>query len=246
MNHEDLQKGLTALHLHHTAARLDQIIAAADQHNWSIRTTLDHLIAAEIEHRNQRIVKERFRDAKLDQKLTVDQFDFHFHSSRKAMKSQLTSLLDLAFIDQKKDLIFVGNPGTGKTFWAKTLAYAATLNAKKVLFITAMDMINQLIAAETGYTLINKLKSFAAPHLLVIDEIGYLPLNANGSNMFFQVITSRHGKVSTIVTTNLVFSNWAKIFDSVELATAIADRLVQNSEIFVMGGPSYRKKQHLN
>ncbi|MBW1683124.1 MAG: ATP-binding protein [Deltaproteobacteria bacterium] len=122
------------------------------------------------------------------------------------------------------------------------MAYAATQANIKTLFTTTMDLINHLIAAEADHSLLKKLHYYQSPDLLVCDEIGYLPLGTQGSNLFFQVISQRHEKKSTIITTNLPFADWGKIFDSTTVATAIADRLVYNSEVFILEGPSYRKR----
>jgi DNA replication protein DnaC len=140
------------------------------------------------------------------------------------------------------DVILIGNPGVGKSLLAKTIAYGATQDGIKTLFTSAMDMINQLVAAQDNRTLLSKLKTYQSPDLLVIDEIGYLPLGQQGSNLFFQVISARHKQKSTIITTNLPFAQWGNIFDNTTVATAIADRLVYNSEILVMEGKSYRKR----
>jgi len=125
---------------------------------------------------------------------------------------------------------------------AKCIAYAATQAGIKTLFTTAMDMINHLISAEADHSLLKKLQFYQSPDILVCDEIGYLPLGTQGSNLFFQVISTRHERKSTIITTNLTFTEWGKIFDSTTVATAIADRLVYNSEILIMEGKSYRKR----
>ena len=151
-------------------------------------------------------------------------------------------LVDLNFIHDKKDIIFIGNPGTGKTLLSKCIAYAATQAGLKTLFTTAVDMINQLVAAEQDHTLLKKLKYYESQDLLVCDEIGYLPLGKQGSNLFFQIISARHEKKSTIITTNLPFAKWGTIFDGTTVATAIADRLVYNSEILILEGRSYRKR----
>jgi DNA replication protein DnaC len=107
-----------------------------------------------------------------------------------------------------------------------------------------MDMINQMIASDADHSLVKKLKHYQSPDLLIIDEIGYLPLGTQGSNLFFQVISSRHQDRSTVITTNLPFSKWGKIFDSTTAATAIADRLVNHSEILVLEGKSYRQREN--
>ncbi len=140
------------------------------------------------------------------------------------------------------DIILIGNPGVGKSLIAKTIAYAATQAGIKTIFTSAMEMINQLVAAQENHTLLTKLKTYQTPDVLVCDEIGYLPLGQQGSNLFFQVISARHEQKSTIITTNLPFAQWGNIFDSTTVATAIADRLVYNSEVLVMEGKSYRKR----
>ncbi|MCF6247385.1 MAG: ATP-binding protein [Desulfobacula sp.] len=172
----------------------------------------------------------------------MDQFDFSHHKSRKRENNRILNLIDLGFVQNKKDIIMIGNPGTGKTFLSKCIAYAATQAGIKTLFTTAMDMINQLVAAQTDHTLIKKLKFYQSQDILLCDEIGYLPLGRQGSNLFFQVISARHEKKSTIITTNLPFAKWGDIFDGTTVATAIADRLVYNSEILILEGPSYRKR----
>jgi len=106
-----------------------------------------------------------------------------------------------------------------------------------------MDMLNHLIAAEADHSLLKKLQHYQAPDLLICDEIGYLSLGRQGSNLFFQVISARHEMKSTIITTNLPFAEWGNIFDGTTVATAIADRLVYNSEILILEGQSYRKKE---
>lgn len=230
------------LRLKACAQNIAQVIEMATEKNWSTLKTVAYLFDLELEYRRQNRIALCFKKSKLTEKLTVDQFDFHYHRSRKEQKSKVLNLTSLEFMQQKKDVILIGNPGTGKSFLAKCIAYAATQAAKKVLFTTAMDMINHLIAAEADQSLLKKLQFYQSQDLLVIDEIGYLPLGQQGSNLFFQVISHRHELKSTMITTNLPFAQWGNIFDSTTVATAIADRLVYNSQVLILEGKSYRKR----
>lgn len=231
-----------ALKLKAVAEHLEQTITLAEQRNWTPLQALDHLFDLELELRKNNKIQRCFKQSKLYEKLTIDQFDFYFHHSRKNQKSRIVNLMDLEFIKHRKDIILIGNPGVGKSFLAKCMAYAATQAGIKVLFTTAMDMINHLIAADADHSLLKKLQYYQSQELLVIDEIGYLSLGSQGSNLFFQVISARHEKRSTVITTNRPFAQWGEIFDNTTVATAIADRLVYNSEVLILEGESYRKR----
>ena len=240
---ESIIEKCKALKLKAFAENLSDVIQMAAQKNWPTSQVIEHLLDLELESRRKSSIARRFNQSKLFEKPTIDQFDFSFHISRKKQKNRILNLMTMDFITQKKDVILIGNPGVGKSFLAKCIAYEATQANIKVLFTTTMDLINHLIAAKADHSLLKKLQYYQTPTLLVCDEIGYLPLGTQGSNLFFQVISARHEKKSTIITTNLPFADWGKIFDSTTVATAIADRLVYNSEILIMEGPSYRKRK---
>ncbi len=242
MNIESVIEKSKTLKLKAIAEHLEQTTAVAEHKNWTPLQTIDHLFDLELEMRKKNRIERCFKQSKLHEKTTIDQFDFNFHISRKNQKSRILNLMDLGFIKHRKDIILIGNPGVGKSFLAKSMAYAATQAGLKVLFTTAMDMINHLIAADADHSLLKKLHHYQSQELLVVDEIGYLSLGTQGSNLFFQVISARHEKKSTIITTNRPFAQWGKIFDNTTVATAIADRLVYNSEILILEGPSYRKR----
>jgi len=238
-----LKEKLSNLRLKVMAQQLEAVLEQAKQKNRDSVFVLNHLADLETEHRWQNAIKLRFQQSKLNEKITIDQFDFNHHKSRKDQKTQILSLINLQFVSEHKDVILIGNPGTGKTFLAKCIAYAACNANIKVLFTTAIDMINHLIAAEADRSLLKKLHYYQSPALLVCDELGYLSLGPQGSHLFFQVISQRHQAKSTLLTTNLPFAEWGNVFDSTTVATAIADRLVHNSEVLIFEGTSYRRKE---
>ncbi len=233
----EVQEKFKILRLKHCAESVEVILEQAAQKNLSPLQSINRLLDLEIEQRRLARIRRCFKQSKLLEEPTIDQFDFNYHSSRKKQKATILRLLDLEFIAAKMDIIFIGNPGVGKSLLAKTIAYAATQAGIKTLFTSTMEMINQLVAAQENHTLLTKLKTYQAPDILVCDEIGYLPLGQQGSNLFFQVISARHEQKST-----MPFAQWGNIFDGTTVATAIADRLVYNSEVLVMEGRSYRKR----
>lgn len=221
---------------------VETTIAEAAAKNLSVAATLEWLADMELEGRQRRAVERRFTCARLQIQPSIDAFHFHHHKSRVQAKNRILRLLDLSFLRQGTNVVLIGNPGVGKTFLAKSIGWKACQANQRVLFTTAMDMLNQLLASQVDHSLVRKLKLYTEPTLLLVDELGYLSLDQQTSNLFYQVISTRHSqKRSTIITTNTAFSDWGNILYNTTIATAIADRLVENSEIFLLGGDSLRK-----
>ena len=237
-----LHEKLNQLSLTTMSERLDQIVADAAAKNFSLVQALESLADSELDARNGRSIERRFRMSRLHARYSIDSFHFKHHKSRMELKTRILRLMDLDFLARGTSVIIIGNPGTGKTFLAKILAWRACQANRRVLFTTAMDMLNHLLASQVDHSLVRKLRVYTEPTLLVVDELGYLSLDQQTSNLLYQVISTRHSeKRSTIITTNTAFSDWGNILFNTTIATAIADRLVENSEVFLLGGDSLRK-----
>lgn len=237
-----LAEKLRLLRLSTMADELEPALERAAKDNLSTREALDRLAGRELEERRKRAVQRRFRESRLHAQWDIDSFDFGYHTSRKKAKARVLGLLDLGFIEQGNNVILLGNPGVGKTFLAKILGWRACQANIRVLFTPAMDMLNQLIASQADHSLIRRLNAYAAPQLLIVDELGYLALDQHASNLFFQVISTRYTlRRSTLITTNTAFSEWGNILHSTTIATAVVDRLVEDSEILLLAGESMRK-----
>jgi len=210
-----LVEKLDRLNLTTMSRLLESTLAEAARQNLSVAATLQWLADLEWEERQKRAVERRFHASRLQVRYAIDSFHFHHHKSRLQIKSKILRLLDLDFIAQGTNLVLIGNPGTGKTFLSKIIAWKACQANYRVLFTSAMEMLNQLVASQVDHTLVRKLKSYTAPTLLVCDELGYLSLDQHTSNLFYQVISIRHAeKRSTLITTNTLCGAPHKVFNA--------------------------------
>jgi DNA replication protein DnaC len=203
---------------------------------------LRRLAEVEAAARYERSVQRRTKAARLPVLKTLEQFDWSW--PKKINRAQIQDLFRLRFVEQNSNVVFMGGVGLGKTHFALALAHSACLHNVPTLFTQAVEIVNSLSAAQATNTLSRGLKTFVAPRLLVIDELGYLPMDKRGADLLFQVISARYERSATVLTTNLAYKHWARIFDNdATLATAILDRLVHHCETVTIEGRSYRSEK---
>lgn len=213
--------------------------AAAD--NLSHIQYFEKLIEAEVNDKMTRAIKKRILKAKFPIIKTIDEYDFTY--PKKINKQQILKLLDLKYIKDKENIIILGSTGVGKSHLGLALGYEACCGNVCVKYTTAIDIVNDLYASMSDRTFQVKLAKYIKPTLLLIDELGYLPIDKKGAESIFQVISKRYEKGSMIVTSNLAFKEWNKIFNDNTVASAIVDRLVHHAEIIKVEGDSYRLKE---
>lgn len=203
---------------------------------------LSELVAAQLTRKIERSVAARVAKAKFPSVKTVEGFDFTFTKS--INQKEFRALCNLEFIAHAQNVIFVGPPGVGKTHLATAMGYCACERQLRVLFTTASELIEQLNVAKLTHRLPAYIATLARYPLLIIDELGYMPMTKDDANMFFQLVTRKYEKTSVIITTNKPFSEWGEIFKDEVVAAAIIDRLIHHASVFKMTGRSYRMKAH--
>jgi DNA replication protein DnaC len=236
-----LRENLKQLGLHKILQIYEEYTRQASQAEIGYLEYLDHLVGQEAAHRHERMVKYRIAAARLPFLKTLAQYDFSFPS--RISKQKVLNLFDLSFVETKSNAIFLGPTGVGKTHLAVALAFAACEADISVRFTTAVGMVNHLNAALADGTFVRKARLYTRPRLLVIDELGYLPIDRKGADLIFQVVSGRYEQGSIVLTTNRPFRQWGGVMNQDNtLASAMIDRLGHHAEVVVIEGKSYRMK----
>ncbi len=222
-------------------------VDTATKNNKSLTEALLDLTNKEIEYRNERASQIQITVSAFPYKKEIEDFDFDYQPS--INKQEIAELNNLGFLTKHENILFVGPSGVGKTHLATSICITAAKKRYSVYFISCHDLITQLNKAHFENKLESRIKHFCRYELLIINEIGYLPVDKQGANLFFQLIAKRYEKHSTIITTNQTFNKWGDVFSDNVLANAILDRLLHHSHVINIKGTSYRikdKLQHLD
>jgi DNA replication protein DnaC len=242
MSDDEFVKLLSYLKLPYIRENHEVVAKAAARKQWSHIQFLTELIEQEANLRKDKTIQRRIKTARFPVIKTLDQFNWSWPA--KINQAQVQHLFRLKFIEDKSNVVFIGGVGLGKTHLATALGYQACLKGHTVLFASAIDAINNLTSAQHQERLKQELKKYLNPSLLVLDELGYLPIDKNGADLLFQIISQRYERGSIIITTNRVFKKWPEIFNNDStLTSALLDRLLHHTEAVVIEGKSFRMKE---
>ena len=238
--YERIINNLNFLKSKESLAVLDQTLEQVNKNNLTFIDGFLYFTQAQVEKKKQNLIQHSVKVAEFPSVKTLSEFDFDFQES--INKQQIYDFNSLRFIDKKENIVFYGNSGVGKTHLAISIGVTAAQNRKSTYFIKWARLIEILKKAQLEGRLEERLKKFCGYKLLIIDELGYLPITKEESKLFFQLIDRRYEKHSTIITTNINFSQWDDVFGDPLIASAIVDRLLHHSHVAKITGNSYRLK----
>jgi DNA replication protein DnaC len=221
---------------------VDGILGEIDGGRLAATDAICRLLSAQITLRNNRRLQTAMRSSRLPAVKTLESFDFSFQPSVK--REQIESLHELGFIDRKENVVLLGPPGVGKSHLAISLAVAAAQSGRRVYYGTLIDLITSLEEAQAAGQLKRRLAVLTHPSLLVVDEIGYLPINHAGAVLFFQLMNRRYEKASTVLTSNKGFEEWGEVLGDEVMAAALIDRVLHHCHLVNIRGNSYRMREH--
>ena len=243
-NYSKLLNNLESLKLTRIRENLDNYVDMINDHKKDFIESLYELTNMEIELLHERQIHNSLQFAAFPFYKTFDDFDFSFQPSLN--KDKILDLKNLRFVERKENILFVGTAGVGKTHLSTAIGIEAAKNKISTYFINCNDLISSLKLSQAENRLVKRLKHYARYKVLIIDEIGYLPIDVEGANLLFQLINKRYEKNCTIITTNKSFGKWGELFGDNAIATAILDRLIHHSHLFSINGKSYRMKDKLD
>jgi DNA replication protein DnaC len=221
---------------------VDAILGEIDGGRLAATEAINRLLSAQISLRNNRRLQAAMRSSRLPAVKTLESFDFSFQPSIK--REQIESLHELGFLERKENVVLLGPPGVGKTHLAISLAIAAAQRGRRVYYGTLIDLITSLEEAQAAGRLTQRLAVLTYPSLLVVDEIGYLPINHSGAVLFFQLMNRRYERASTVLTSNKGFEEWGEVLGDDVMAAALIDRVLHHCHLVNIRGNSYRMRGH--
>ena len=242
-NYQQLLLNLDYLKLKQMTLHLDEVLDFSVLNELSIIDTLIKLTNYEIDVRELNITQAMVKVGAFPHRKEIKDFDFSFQPS--INQQQILDFLTLRFLESNENIVFLGPSGVGKTHLATSIGIAAAKKRTSTYFIKCHDLIQNLKSARLENRLESRLKHYSKYKLLIVDEIGYLPIEAEDAKLFFQLIDMRYEKKSTILTTNVNFNIWDEVFQEAKLANAILDRVLHHATVVSIVGDSYRLKNHL-